>query len=490
MRTINVKKILEIMAGMARNILLLISILALITLLFWVFGGSYFDRFDNYASESYRKHYDSRLAYAKQILSENEPKGIAAIETLMADLESIRSQDRLDPIKREGLELLAKTYEKRGQYDKAIYWADKWSTFDEKDLYGQVYKALLMYHAGIDLFTSLYKKTPEAEAVTETYIKMLAEQKEYKKALSAGQLLSRFQEKLMLNEWEVSCTAADYFSPSEGQKITPQFQKDRTLILSFDIPPGSRKLRIDPPYFSQLFIVHPKISIRCEQKQTDINLWEIPLWFSDMCQENETLKIIADNDPYFYWDIPEEQTKCSVVFRAEIHQNNKALALLFSLADSKSIEENLVSIGEMELAKDVERIKLDILASSSIELFWREKSVVLFDELHKRSAFTEGKKTGDMITFDIEFSVNDNATSLRIDLPDVLGAEYTLDKFEYTSSKQTYEVDLNKIPLTQYNQTKKQQNQFVVVGIDPHFVFELPSGKTSVTSVRLHGTAR
>ncbi len=151
---------------------------------------------------------------------------------------------------------------------------------------------------------------------------MQLNQRSHEKALVAQLRLKNFRDKELHDPWQIYWTTEKRFSPYQSKKVFPNINENNILSLSFNLPPGVRKLRIDPPSFTRFTLFRPEIISQGQAGQTSSKLWEIPLGLNHMGKKDDKLEITEDEDPYFYWDMPKKVSKTDgiVVFKAEIRR--------------------------------------------------------------------------------------------------------------------------------------------------------------------------
>ncbi len=474
------------------------SLIALFTLYVWSTKSPRIDTFGDYFFIRYYKHFDRRFSNAIDTLKVNEDKGIAMLEKLMSDLESIQKLDCLDHIKREGMKMLSGIFEKRSNLDGAMKWADKWVDFDDKDLYGQVHKARLMCqiadsrNAGKQLLANLYQKVPEAKVVVNAYSQMQIADGNSGEALWAQLRLLNFQKRLMSQKWEIYWTFSDVFTPEDSRKVIPSVDNNSILSLVFDVPQGIRKMRLDIPPSAEFLMSYPTLTIKNGEDFTELELWKFNLKMYDILQNNHILEVIQGEDSYFYWEMPERTIEASgsFIFKTNVfHKINKVLLQLYTSESIRSLKREIADRGDAEIADIFSNIKPDILANSSVDIYWSYQQNV-FSEVRKNSVLLSGRRNLNRLIFDVNLPLNDKVSELRIDFPDVVDTQYTLEKIEYVIENELYEIDASQAVLVSNHNLKKQGNRFVVIGQDPYFSFKLPEGQSYITSVRLKGLAQ
>ena len=74
--------------------------------------------------------------------------------------------------------------------------------------------------------------------------------------------------------------------------------------MTFDLPPGVKRIRIDPPPLIPLVISNLRATQTTPISNQQLEIARLPLMIHQMEQYGTFLQSFGGNDPYFAWDIP------------------------------------------------------------------------------------------------------------------------------------------------------------------------------------------
>lgn len=306
---------LDCLADLGRAASLALAAGALCVLIVWTLSPTKVDTFGQWIVDSYEKVYSARLRTAEKTLQKDRDQGVKAVETLLRDLHRIKKRDRLDPIKRRSLELVTEALSKEhSQLERAIYWADQWVDFDEKDLNGHVRRVELLGRAARrqtearDTSSRLYGMVPETEAVVQLYAETMIEQGKIADAFNAvSDYAEHYLNAVVPSFWQLFWDSGDGFNETQSKKVEWILDGHGKLTLSVNLTAPVRQLRVDPPPFSRLMILEPKMVTKVDGKETTMQLWNISLGVHQMTQADRALETTGEGDPFFYWELPMSQ---------------------------------------------------------------------------------------------------------------------------------------------------------------------------------------
>ncbi len=173
------KKSIKSLVNWVRATLLVVSIMATLTAVIWIFAPNVVDKVDTLFVGTYQSYYKRHFKKAKKILKKDKAKGITALESFMKEVAEIKVSDRLDNLKYQAYPLLIKNLKELELFEKALYWVDNWLEFHEKDLFAQVLRAELLLdisgreREGREALSQLFEKFSEVPVVAEAYSGML-----------------------------------------------------------------------------------------------------------------------------------------------------------------------------------------------------------------------------------------------------------------------------------------------------------------------------
>ena len=120
--------------NLGRASLLFLALLAGGTALIWSQWPRLVHGLDDWIVEVYRGDVERAWTEAREVLSGDRDRGIELLVDLLEDLEDISKGDRLQPIKRQALDLLTGCLQDRGNYQRGIGWARTWVSFQRTPL--------------------------------------------------------------------------------------------------------------------------------------------------------------------------------------------------------------------------------------------------------------------------------------------------------------------------------------------------------------------
>ena len=231
-----------------------------------------------------------------------------------------------------------------------------------------------------------------------------------------------------------------------------------------------------------------------------------------MSQDEKTLKTFGENDPYFYWKMPEETMKLGGIARVEAKVDSFVSAKMLQIAKSLSkelftIEFDILNHEEAKVLKELQALrhemdvednvdknkkelifkqKLRSLANNSIELYWAKAGKV-FSEKNKSSASLERTSEEQHFQFDVLLKVKEEVSEVRIDFPDVSGVTYLLNKLELISGDTRKVINVSQLSFLMQNKIKRKENRIEIIGADPHFAFKIPHLDSKLDFVHLQG---
>lgn len=290
-------------------------------MLFWLFGGASLNQIDKHIVSSYVEKHQKLYTTALEHVNGNKDKAIEILEDLLARLKTIKKMDRLAPIKRKSLSLLTKVLSNKGQYTRALFWAEQWIAFDEKDLFAQSRRGRIIYLTpgregeGTEILADLFARSPESEVITEAYAEILLKQGLHTDAFIAYSTMYHTNTHNQEKFWKVYWSFGDGFDANNMNRLIPELVNHNKTVLNFQLHGGVKKLRIDPPPYSRIEIFEPKLFFEKDDAEEALPLWTIPLHFHQISQDGSILKTFGKNDPYFYWALPERRINIKFEFQ-------------------------------------------------------------------------------------------------------------------------------------------------------------------------------
>ncbi len=302
-------KILIASWAVMKAVLLLLTFLAVFTLLLWGFTPAYINRIDRCFVKLYTAHYESFLNEAKAEIQKGEiDKGIKALDTLLQKLANVKKLDRLDTVKRDCMENLINAYMETKKHEKVITLYDSWIEHDDRNIFAKVDQAKYMLELpgykekGESLLTDLYLNIP-IENVVNAYISMQTK----KGPAGLAKAYCAFQD--MLNSgnsrWRIYWDTGKGFNKRERMDVRPFFFKGSILQANIKIPAKIKQIRIDPPPYSNFYLVKPEVSLKTDSGIKNVVLSGTRLETNQILKketiDNLYLVLSGEVDPYFYF---------------------------------------------------------------------------------------------------------------------------------------------------------------------------------------------
>jgi len=137
-------------------------------------------------------------------------------------------------------------------------------------------------------------------------------------------------------------------------------------------------------------------------------------------------------------------------------------------------------------SEQTSRVRLSKLLQRKISLYWKGKGES-FSEKQKSSVSIGGRIVSDHVDFDIMLPLGHSISAFRIDFPEIVGIEYTLDEVKLLSEKKEYLIMLGKVDIAYKHNLEILNNKFYVIGEDPHFVVNIENINSSICSINIKG---
>ncbi len=487
-----------------RIVLLVITLLACATLLLWQFGGSWVNQFDGFVVKTYQGHYQSRLSKAVTILSRSPSEGVTLLDELLVDLRDVSKRDRLERLKRRTLKQLVQALETKGDIVQALDWAERWVDFDKMDIYAQLWLSRLLSvtpgreDEGRILLGDIYKKMPESPVIIDEYAERLFEEGKVVEAFLAASRTYATQDSLKGQLWQVFWDTGEGFNAKQKMSIMPPLGGEDRIILPFEVPGTVRRLRVDPPIASRIVIAEPRMIRMDANQEYTLNLWEVSLGLVDISKQGTELTTSGGDDPYFFWTLPPELTSHPGVFsgRVEAYLEEAYPAVMERIAalpEGDTLDVFLNEMAESEALRHLQvirerqkRLQTASLKGKKLEFFWKSPGEVFVAERRVKADLV-GSFEEDRLRFDVSAPLDKSLAELRIDLPDIVGVEYTIEFLEILGGKGLQRINLSVVNTVQEHMVERDGARFRVIGVDPYFSVILPGGVQVVDSVRIRG---
>ena len=301
------KKSIKSLVNWVRAALLVVSIMATLTAVIWMFAPNVVDKVDTLFVDVYKSHYKHHFRKAKKILKKDKAKGIAALESFMKEVAEIKVSDRLDNLKYQAYPLLIKNLRGLELFEKALYWVDNWLEFHEKDIFAQVLRAELLLDIssrekeGHDALSHLFEKFPDVSVVAEAYLGMLDDPGAvggFPEQVAKLRLQSLLQSEVSLfwkGAGETFSESRKISVPIVGEIVSEQVNFDLMLPLGYSIS----DFRIDFPEIIDAEYTLNEIRLLSEGEELLINLNEIGVVYKNNLKVSGNKFYVTGKDPHF-----------------------------------------------------------------------------------------------------------------------------------------------------------------------------------------------
>jgi hypothetical protein len=341
---------------------------------------------------------------------------------------------------------------------------------------------------------------PELLVVADAYGEMLLAQNQIVEAFLAIEKSISYQSEISSYEWEIFWDIGKGFSAAHRKMLLPTINKTGAFQLSFTLPDSVKKIRFDPPPFLNLVISNPVLSVNDKK----FNLWELPLTFHQVTQNQNQLITTGGGDPIIRLTLPKSGATAmnTIKFFANVEKQYTELKTITKIVESPQyddLKKQLVLIGKVDSFERLtnNKIVLDNYIDNKklfpqksgkhpFDLFWLIDRQRFTKERMKR-VFAKTDLDTANTSFNLKFLVDEMATTLRFDFPQKQKSIYTINKFIVQGNKGSISIDLNNISILNSHSLEKKNNVFRVIGDDPYFTFALPNKPIFINQVQVEG---
>ncbi len=496
-----------VLAGIwIRVVLFVTTVLACVTLSLWQFGEVWVNQFDDYLVGTYQKYYQGRRLKAVAELSRDPVESVVLLEELLEDLNEVGKRDRLMRLKRATIESLVQALEAQGKKDKALALVERWVALDILDLFAQLQLTKQLYSTpgredeGRALLESLYKEVPESSPIAAEYAERLFDEGDIVTAFLVASRGYAAQDSLKGQVWQVFWDTGKDFNGRQRNDVIPEIDDSGLLSLAIKVPAGIKRLRIDPPTASRIVLLNPNLIWADMSEENTLNLWELPIGLVGMERRGAVLTTSGGDDPYFYWAMPSESMGTGAFSGKFIASVGEAypeiMERIKALPESETLSDRLRELDEYEamgllqmIGKRQQLLKLTALVGATLDIFWKGPGENYTGERTVRVGL-KGRLEDDLFRFEVDVPLDKEFDKLRIDFPDILGAEFTLESLEILSPIGLKKIVLADVSLDHKHMVARDGALFRVTGLDPYFSVALPGGNQTVSSVLIRGVAR
>ena len=433
--------------NIGRTTLLTIAFIALCVFGTFQFGEEHINRLDNHVIKHYVSHYHDDYDAAKfQIETQGS---VALLETLLHKLHEIQKGDRLANIKESSLDSVTEFYTKKSQFNKALYWAEIWSEFDERNLTASVRlysiqrKVPSLKNNAISKLEKLRQRVPESELVSITSIRWALQDNRYRDALSAAHTYFQRTYNTFHLPWQVYWDTGTGFTDAQSITLYPSIRLSRELSLEANLPSNIVKLRFDPPPLSKFAIKEPAWTWE-QRKPKEISVLDEKLGTNDVRLNVNSLETFGGPDPYFFWEVPEHYSDSNrlTYFRARLE---KAFPNWF--------EEVIIQLGEPHEKKFTSLISDPELKQFVLELT-KPKTLISVYWSDLEEHFSEKRTLQKTVflrengRFKATYPIGKTVRKIRLDFPASLSAKVKIKKIGVIRDGVKEPIDLMTVSYT------------------------------------------
>ncbi|WP_321531221.1 hypothetical protein [uncultured Desulfuromonas sp.] len=497
-------------AHVFRVLLLSFTFVALGVVGFWIFSPTQVDSFGRRVVKKYEKYHREKFNRCESLLALNGEAALGCFEECLNEVNEIKNGDRLAPCKRRAYELMAAALDEAGNYSEELSWIEKWIAFDGRDVNALVRRALVkrkipgLKEEGTEELRTLYQMVPGTKEVSINYACSLLEEKKYFDAFYVVDDFLNRPENSVADGWQMFVDTGKSFNAAQCSNLTPDVRQEGRLNFKLRLQPGVTKIRIDPPPYMMLEISCPEL-VSAAASAPQLEFFDLPLGFNQVVRCGDFLQTSGENDPYFFWALPESSISTREAIWSFSVRVKKVLPadidILFTPSVSETLENTLLKNGKAELLARFRQMRdskaefaqarvAASIAQGYLELFWRNAPDSFSQARKKRVLVSKTQETNSYV-LDYQFSLDTAFSQLRIDLPDIPNISYRLDLLEIQNSKgEIFAFPLEAFTPASLHNVKKDGRTFRVTGPDPFFCFDPPEVAAEITSLKIRGVGK
>ncbi|MDH3997819.1 MAG: hypothetical protein OET90_03170 [Desulfuromonadales bacterium] len=123
----------RILANIARSFFICTSLTLIGIIALWALAPQQIERLEAYLLGQYQQYYEQQYYQAVEGLQTDPASAIPRMEAFSLELAEVKNGDRLGQMKKILLAQLVQSYQRRGDYVQALFWAQQWLQFDPRD---------------------------------------------------------------------------------------------------------------------------------------------------------------------------------------------------------------------------------------------------------------------------------------------------------------------------------------------------------------------
>ena len=461
--------------AIGRTTLLTVASIALCVFGTFQVGEELINKLDSSLIKHYVSHYDDDYDAAKFQIENRD--SVALLKTLLHKLQETQRGDRLANIKERSLDLVTAFYIKKSQFNKALYWAEIWSQFDERNLTASVrlysiqYKIPKLRNTAISGLEKLRKKVPESELVSRTSILWALEEHRHRDALNAAKMYFERTYNSYDLPWLVYWDTGTGFKDSQSLSLSPSIGLTRELFLETKLPSNIVRLRFDPPPLSKFLIKKPVWGWG-QGKPNEKSVLNEKLGMNDIKLNSNSLETNGGPDPHFFWQVPRHYSDNHrlTYFKAGLEKTVPYWFEEIITHLGKPHEKNFTAlISDPELADFVLKLTNP---KTLISVYWSDEEKHFSEERTLQKTVLI-RKNG---RFKAAYPIGETVRKIRVDFPASLNAKVKITRIGVTRDGVEELIDLVKAKYLLMNNISRKGLDFSLEGKDPHFAIEIEEG--------------
>ncbi len=484
--------------NLGRVLLLLITVLAVCTLLVWKFKPDWVHLVDDAIVKRYLKRTNYAWNDAKEALKAKNPaEAIAILEGELAELHGVQKRDRLAEKKRILLWGLTETLETEGELQRARKWVEHWIEFDDRDLRAKVRLARLAYRIpgnqeeGVQIARELQEQFPEVASFNELYVDMLLGQDQPQKAVAA--LASYLQScavltpKITGEDWDVFWDTGDGMSERQRKRLPVVENPNGLLSFEVELPKDTKRFRIDPPSGKCISLVKPVLILLGDGSQKEQKIWQQKVKTHNMEVRNDRLYLAGDADPYFHWRLPKAwaTTQFSVKFSTGTAFSQPGwIREVLALTVSKGLEDTFA--GDNYALQRLNFVRLQLLLEATMQANWVDGAAPASCEAPLQIQVSANE---DEASFELDFNLQAKLSEVTLVLPELVGLTYTLSIVQLVDGAGIREIAFGLKSGLDTSSCEVIGNDVFVTGPNPQVRISL-GGVKDIQRLKLRGTVK
>lgn len=251
----------------------------------------------------YKLNYQNESDYA---LTELKAGNIAPLIATLENWHDIDKGDRIYPLKRRLLSVLARELNSKERYEELRYWADIWHKLDDRDLTAKAYWFNALRHSddrrdeGVNGIVREWQNFPREGTLNKFHTEIAIESNDAK-ALS--KIIAINKDSFLKLKWQAFWKTDGGFSAKDSTSFLVTRNSEGHLSFSISLPKNTTQLRIDLPAVNSIGI---KITnIRVQANNIDQLIPNSAIHSNQMKRTGHWFEAMNATDPFVYFDVKE-----------------------------------------------------------------------------------------------------------------------------------------------------------------------------------------